>query len=273
MKMKTIVISMFLTISLLLSIPLASSQEVEDEIEFSYQSGAENGPEHWGEINVNWTKCGTGHQQSPIDLLNERVQVNPYLGRLHRSYRPANATMKNRGHDVELKWNEDAGSIQIDGDQYNLTQLHWHAPSEHTINGKRFAMEMHMVHLTPDGKKIAVIGFLYEYGHPDPLLNELEPYIKEISNEKHEEEWVGIIDPRKIKLGSRKYYRYMGSLTVPPCTEGVVWTIVKKIRTVTRDQVHLLKDAVHEEAQNNARPTQSIYDRMISMYRPMKINK
>ena len=74
----------------------------EDEHEFSYESGAENGPEHWGEINVNWTRCGTGHQQSPIDLLNERVQVNPYMGRLLRSYRLANAIMKNRGHDIEV---------------------------------------------------------------------------------------------------------------------------------------------------------------------------
>ncbi|XP_078180234.1 alpha carbonic anhydrase 7-like [Carex rostrata] len=266
MKMIKIVISTFLTISLLLSIPLVSSQEVEDEHEFSYELGAENGPEHWGEINVTWTKCGTGHQQSPVDLLNERVQVNPYMGRLLRSYQPANATMKNRGHDVELKLHEDAGSIQIDGNHYNLTQLHWHSPSEHTINGRRFAMEMHMVHQTQDGKKIAVIGFLYKYGRPDPLLDELEPYIKEIANKNNEEEWVGIVDPSKIKLGSRKYYRYMGSLTIPPCTEGVVWTILKKIRTVSRDQVHLLKDAVHEEAHDNSRPLQSIYDRMINMY-------
>ena len=74
----------------------------EDELEFSYEPGAESGPEHWGEINVNWTKCGAGHQQSPIDLLNERVQVNPYLGRLLRSYRQANAIMKNRGYDIEV---------------------------------------------------------------------------------------------------------------------------------------------------------------------------
>ncbi|KAJ4800954.1 Alpha carbonic anhydrase [Rhynchospora pubera] len=271
MTMKTILFSTFLTISLLFSIPLVSSQEVEDESEFSYVPGTENGPEHWGELNENWTMCGTGHQQSPIDLLNERVQVNPNLGRLIRSYRPANATMKNRGHDIELKWHEDAGTIQIDGYYYLLTQLHWHSPSEHTINGKRYEMEMHMVHQTSDGKKIAVIGFLYEYGHPDPFLAEMEPYIKEVGNLKDEEESVGIVDPRKIKLGSRKYYRYIGSLTTPPCTEGVTWTIVKKIRTVSREQLHLLKDAVHDEAHDNARPIQSIYDRMINMYRPQKI--
>ncbi|XP_078179641.1 alpha carbonic anhydrase 7-like [Carex rostrata] len=238
----------YLLVSLVFSIHLASSKKVEDEHEFSYKSGAENGPEHWGEINVNWTKCGTGHQQSPIDLLNERVQVNPYLGRLHRSYQPANAIMKNHGHDVELKWLEDAGIIQIDENNYHLIRLYWHTPSEHTINGRRFAMEMHMVHQTQDGKKIAVIGFLYKYGRPDPLVNELEPYIKENGNKTNEEESAGIVDPRKINPGSRKYYRYMGSLTIQ---KG----LCEKF-----------------DAHDNARPIQCIYDRIINMYRPMKID-
>ncbi|KAJ3677031.1 hypothetical protein LUZ60_002755 [Juncus effusus] len=267
-------VSPFLTISvslLLFFSPLISSQEVEDQHEFSYTPNTENGPEKWGEINKNWTICGTGHTQSPIDLLNERVEVQHYLRRLVRSYRPAKAIMKNRGHDIEVKWEGDAGSILIEGSTYSLNQLHWHSPSEHTINGRRYELEMHMVHVNSEGK-IAVVGFLYEYGHPDPLLTELEPYIKKLADITEKEEEIGEVDANKIKRGSRKYYRYIGSLTTPPCTEGVIWTIVKKVNTVSKEQVDLLKEAVHDHMMDNARPVQNIYDRTIGLYRPEKIH-
>ncbi|MFS7990205.1 putative carbonic anhydrase [Helianthus anomalus] len=78
----------------------------------------------------------------------------------------------------------------------------------------------------------------------------------------------GIINPREIQMSSRRYYRYIGSLTVPPCTENVVWTISKKIRTVSKDQVKLLREAVHDYAENNARPTQLDNQRDILLYGP-----
>ncbi|KAJ3677030.1 hypothetical protein LUZ60_002754 [Juncus effusus] len=261
-------ISSFLTIPLsllLFSVTFTSSEETD----FGYTPGTENGPEHWGQLNTNWTICGTGHAQSPIDLLNERVQVQPYLGRLVRSYQPAKATINNRGHDIEVKWDEDAGSIRIEGTTYNLLQLHWHSPSEHTINGRRYEMEMHMVHTSTDGK-IAVIGFLYQYGLPDPFLAEMEPYIKKVADATGKEEEIGLVDASKIKRGSRKYYRYIGSLTTPPCTEGLIWTIVKKVKSVSREQVNLLKEAVSDDMMYNARPVQNIYDRIIGLYVPEK---
>lgn len=138
----------------------------EDESEFSYEEGSPNGPQRWGEIREEWAICNNGDMQSPIDLLHERVKVLPGLGRLRRSYRAANATLKNRGHDImvapehslskqllassllhhpsfccatlmQLEWTEEAGRIHIDGTDYELKQCHWHSPSEHSINGKR----------------------------------------------------------------------------------------------------------------------------------------
>ncbi|KAK4482643.1 hypothetical protein RD792_009807 [Penstemon davidsonii] len=79
---------------------------------------------------------------------------------------------------------------------------------------------------------------------------------------------VGVIDPKLIKFGSRKYYRYIGSLTIPPCTQDIVWTIVRKVRTVTREQVELIREAVHDEAELNARPVQPLHDRSVKLYRP-----
>ncbi|XP_020108579.1 alpha carbonic anhydrase 7-like [Ananas comosus] len=252
---------------LLLSVPFSTSQEVENEEEFSYVQGSENGPEHWGEIHGEWAACGKGRSQSPIDLLNKRVQQVSSLGTLRRSYSPSNAILKNRGHDIMLQWEDDAGALWINGTTYDLKQLHWHSPSEHTINGQRYSLEMHMVHQSAD-QKIAVVGILYTTGRPDPFLARMESYIKKIGDTHEAEEKLGPVDPRSIKRGSRKYYRYMGSLTTPPCTEGVAWTIVKKVRTVSKEQVHLLREAVHDNFEMNARPIQKIYDRIVSLYRP-----
>ncbi|CAL9043880.1 alpha carbonic anhydrase 7-like [Musa acuminata AAA Group] len=263
---KPVIIFSFLTIFFLQSV-LVASQEVEDEKEFSYEKGSETGPEHWGEIHKDWAACGKGHMQSPIDLTHKRVQILPHLGRLRRSYHPAEAILKNRGHDIMLKWEEEAGGLWINGTEYALKQLHWHSPSEHTVDGRRFSLEMHMVHESTDNKT-AVVGILYTIGRHDPFLAKLERYIEKIADKHEAEEAVGMVDPRHIKRGSRKYYRYMGSLTTPPCTEGVVWTIVKKVRTVTRKQVALLREAVHDDSEMNARPTQKINDRMIGLYRP-----
>ncbi|KAJ6795372.1 alpha carbonic anhydrase 7-like [Iris pallida] len=250
---------------------LVTSQEVEDEHEFNYDiEDEEHGPEKWGELHKEWAACGKGKLQSPIDLSDDRVDVQPHLGLLNRSYRPAAAILKNRGHDIMLRFDEDAGSTSINGTKYPLKQLHWHSPSEHTVNGRRYSLELHMVHQTADDK-LAVVGILYKLGRPDPFLAEMEGYIKKLEGLVEKEEKVGTIDPRHIKRGSRKYYRYMGSLTVPPCTEGVVWTIVKKIRTVSRKQMNLLREAVHDDFNPNARPTQEMNDRTINFYRPKKL--
>ncbi|KAJ6810715.1 alpha carbonic anhydrase 7-like [Iris pallida] len=249
---------------------LVSSQEVEDEHEFNYDTeDEEHGPESWGRVHKEWAACGKGKLQSPIDLSDDRVGVVSHLGLLNRSYRPAQAILKNRGHDIMLRFEEDAGSISINGTNYPLKQLHWHSPSEHTVNGRRYSLELHMVHQTADDK-IAVVGILYKIGRPDPFLAKLEGYIENLTDV--EEEKVGMVDPRHVRRGSRKYYRYMGSLTVPPCTEGVVWTVVTKIRTASRKQIHLLREAVHEDFNPNARPIQEINDRTINLYRPKKLH-
>ncbi|XP_073111244.1 alpha carbonic anhydrase 7-like [Elaeis guineensis] len=166
-----------------------------------------------------------------------------------------------------LEWVEGGGWIRINGTEYQLKQCHWHSPSEHTIDGKRFDLEIHMVHESSD-EKIAVVGIIYKTGRPDTFLSELMEHIKEVADTEEKETNVGIVDPRHVKIGSRKYYRYMGSLTTPPCTQGVVWTITKKVRTVSREQVRLLREAVHDSAENNARPIQPINQREIQFYTP-----
>ncbi|KAI3683518.1 hypothetical protein L1987_84024 [Smallanthus sonchifolius] len=252
---------------IILCVPFATSQEVDDEHEFTYDVNSPNGPDHWGEIHPEWSMCNQGDLQSPIDLTHKRVQTTSNLGRLDRDYKSANATLINRGHDMMLKWSGGAGHIYINGTDYQLNQLHWHTPSEHTVNGRRYNLELHLVHQSTDGK-IAVVGIMYKIGRPDSLLSLMKPYFKALASAKGVEMSVGSIDPREIKIGSRKYYRYIGSLTTPPCHQNVIWTIVKKVRTASREQLYAIHEAVHDYAEANARPVQPLNNRWIKLYRP-----
>ncbi|KAK7324924.1 hypothetical protein VNO77_28874 [Canavalia gladiata] len=266
-KLATIVLIYSLFISLpFLSLPVMS-QEVEDEHEFSYDEKSETGPSHWGDIHPEWILCKNGSMQSPIDLLNNRIQIVSHLGSLHTNYMPSNATIKNRGHDIMLEWAAGAGYLQINETKYVLKQCHWHSPSEHTIDGKRLDLELHMVHETPSGQT-AVIGILYKIGKPDYFLSSLTNHLKAISDTTEAERVVGVVDPRQIKIVYKQYYRYIGSLTIPPCTQNVSWTIVKEIQSVSMEQVRLLRVAVHDESDTNARPLQPLNNRLLQLYEP-----
>ncbi|PQQ05426.1 alpha carbonic anhydrase 7 [Prunus yedoensis var. nudiflora] len=262
-----ILVCSFLIVLVLLLSYQATSDEVEDEREFNYEDDSEKGPARWGEIRQEWSLCNKGSMQSPIDLLDDRVEVVSDLGRLQGSYRPRNATLKNRGHDIMLKWEADAGFIRINGTLYQLKQCHWHSPSEHTVNDKSFDLEVHLVHQSPTGK-IAVTGILYKIGEPDPFLTSMMDYLVDISGTSEKQKVVGMVDPKQIKTGSTKYYRYIGSLTIPPCTQDVIWTIIEEVRSVSSEQVKFLRVAVHDESDTNARPVQPRNRRIVQLYKP-----
>ncbi|RLM61136.1 alpha carbonic anhydrase 7-like [Panicum miliaceum] len=245
-----------------------AQEETEHEEEFSYARGDEHGPEHWGEIKPEWAACGAGRMQSPIDLAHERVSLVRSLGYLDYAYRPAEASTVNRGHDIMVRFEGDAGGLVINGTAYHLKQLHWHSPTEHTVDGRRYDLELHLVHESAEGKA-AVIGILYEAGdRRDPLLHQMEPFIRRIADKRDREERVGVVDPRAVRGRASVYYRYMGSLTVPPCTEGVIWTILKRVHTVSKYQLELLRDAVHDDMEKNARPLQEANSRDVSIFQP-----
>ncbi|KAM3307494.1 bifunctional monodehydroascorbate reductase and carbonic anhydrase nectarin-3 [Capsicum chacoense] len=266
----TIIITKILFISSLFlssALFLARSGEVDDESDFSYDENAVNGPGNWSNIHPDWIKCNTGKMQSPIDFPNKKVEVVSNLGILQKFYKPSNATLLNRGHDIMVRWDGDAGFLKINETQYKLQQVHWHTPSEHTINGKRFDMEAHLVHASSDGKT-AVIGILYTIGLlPDILQTKLEKDLIALADKEGAERAIGIVDPNIIKLDGTTYYRYIGSLTTPPCTEGVVWTIDGKVNSATSGQIKLLQNAVVNGFESNARPFQP------SNGRPIKFNK
>ncbi|CAN6716140.1 unnamed protein product [Malus baccata var. baccata] len=184
----------------------------------------------------------------------------------------------------------DAGSIQINGTKYFLNECHWHTPSEHTINGIRslslssFVFKIQNVSSiseefsSADKNSVAVIAFLYQVGPPNAFLLKIDGVIptaplfqvnKDIlsmigTKEKH----FGVINPRDKIWRSLIFYRYIGSLTTPPCTEGVIWMVNERVNIVSREQLELLKQVVDDYAVMNARPLQPANGRGIKLYVP-----
>ncbi|KAF5183874.1 Carbonic anhydrase [Thalictrum thalictroides] len=251
-------------VALLLSAVSATEQKY---IPYSY-TGA-TGPEKWGSLSSYYSACSSGKAQSPINIVKKDVVVDPKLQTLLRNYSTTNATLINNGFNIGLRYGNGVGAAKIDGKPYSLKQLHWHTPSEHTIDGQRFPAELHLVHVGEDGS-IAVVAILFEYGHGDPLLYLLHDSLKKLTQETcsgDSEAQVPItLKAKPINKKSKKYYRYIGSLTTPPCFENVTWSILGKVRQISKEQVEALKAPLTAPFKNNSRPTQPLNGRKVELY-------
>ncbi|XP_010931134.1 alpha carbonic anhydrase 1, chloroplastic [Elaeis guineensis] len=265
MAVKKIVFALILA-----SVLVADADNNEHErVMFGY--GGPTGPEKWANLNPDYELCSKGQHQSPINIDENEVAYNPGLEALERDYVPANATLVNNGYHVALLFDNNVGTVLVDGKNYSLKSVHWHSPSEHTIDGERFPVELHMVHMSDDGKA-AVVAILYQYGRHDPLLVQIQKQLKEVDEEacRRDEEAhipVGVVQTRALKRHTNKYYRYSGSLTTPPCTENVTWSILAKVREMTKEQAAALQAPLHQEYRNNSRPTQPLNHRVVQLYR------
>ncbi|KAJ6838254.1 alpha carbonic anhydrase 7-like [Iris pallida] len=266
---RSILIFLCCVVPLLLQPSLTASQELDDENDFDYDPCSQLGPNNWGNLNAQWRACGTGKQQSPVNVDQSCAPPDPNLNALSTAYKRADAIMKNRGHDIMVEWPSGGGTLHIGSKPYELKQCHWHSPAEHTFNGIRYPLELHMVHQSNFDNETAVIGIMYGVGQPDTFITDkMMSKLSEFNSTGQNKSNLGITRPPRIP-DSSPYYRYLGSLTTPPCTEGVIWTLMKQTRTVSREQLDLLRDAVH--GNDNARPIQPLNGRIVSLYqRPRK---
>ncbi|KAG0499070.1 hypothetical protein HPP92_003761 [Vanilla planifolia] len=194
------------------------------QIWFGYKG---NAPANWGKLSPDYKTCSIGTHQSPINIAKDDVSLQNKLHDLHRQYVDANATVVNNGFNIMVRFIQNAGYMSQDGKHYRLEQLHWHTPSEHTFNMKRFPLEIHLVHKSDDDK-IIVVAILYEYGNIDPFIYQLKDAIIELAEKNNSNVSVGLVKTKSFRRHTRKFFKYIGSLTTPPCTENVTWYILGK---------------------------------------------
>ena len=212
----------------------------------------EGGPETWGHLKPEFAKCSTGQRQSPIDI---RGGIGVQLEPIQFDYRASGFSVIDNGHTVQV--NLPAGNtITVLGRRFELLQFHFHRPSEERINGKQHDMVAHLVHQDAEGK-LAVVAVLLDRGAAQPLI---QAVWNALPLEKNEAQAApGTIDLNKLLPEDRRYYTYMGSLTTPPCSEGVLWMVMKTPLPVSPEQI----DIFARLYPMNARPVQQMAGRLI----------
>ena len=189
-----------------------------DPVHWGYDG--EVAPEHWGDLSPDFAACAAGKEQSPVDI-PATAAVNP--PGLRFNYEPSALNIVNNGHTIQVNYN-GGSTLEFDGAAYPLLQFHLHALSEHTLNGAHTAMELHLVHKDGNGR-IAVVGVMIEEGAHNPTY---ETILAHMPVESGEPETIhgASLNSAELLPAERSYYRYNGSLTTPPCTEGVTWFVL-----------------------------------------------
>jgi len=209
-------------------------------------------PKHWGDIDPRFASCKNGLNQSPINLTRFTESELPAID---FNYHLTSTEILDNGHTEQINI-KNGSSITIDNITFELKQFHFHTPSENNINGKSFPLEAHFVHASKDGK-LAVVAVMFEEGEANTALTELWENIPKKVGEHH------TLDAKHLNAllpKERDYYRFNGSLTTPPCTEGVRWLVMKKPVTVSKAQIETFaKVMLHQ----NNRPIQPTNARVI----------
>ena len=214
--------------------------------------GGEGGPAEWGKLRPDFSTCANGQRQSPIDI---RGGVKVDLEPIKFNYRPTGFNVLDNGHTVQANLGQ-GNSIEVGGRRYDLVQFHFHRPSEERINGKQFDMVAHLVHKDPEGR-LAVVAVLMDQGKQHPMV---QLVWNSLPLEKNDELQSPVpLDMNLMLPEDRRYYTYMGSLTTPPCSEGVLWLVLKQPAQLSAEQLAVFTKLYPM----NARPIQQASGRMV----------
>ena len=214
--------------------------------------GGEGAPAHWGALKPEFATCASGRRQSPIDI-RDGIAVD--LQPVQFDYRPSDFSVIDNGHTVQVNL-APGNSIEVIGRRYELQQFHFHRPSEERINGRQYDLSAHLVHRDPEGR-LAVVAVVLERGAAQPVVQQVWNNLPLEKNEAVPAPTA--IDPAALLPTDRRYFTYMGSLTTPPCSEGVLWMVMQQPVPVSPQQI----DIFSRLYPMNARPVQQAAGRLI----------
>jgi carbonic anhydrase len=226
--------------------------------------GAERGPAAWGSLAAEYASCSAGQAQSPIDIAGATPAAN--LPALSATYRPASlriihhahkADVVNTGHSIQVNYT-DGDTLAVGADKYALVQYHFHSPSEHHVAGASFPMEMHLVHKSEDNR-LAVVGVLIREGRTNAAFDPVWSNLPDTRGEEVVHDSV-MVDVDALLPRDRMSYRYDGSLTTPPCSEGVKWFVLTTPIELSAEQVAAFRAVLV----GNNRPVQPLNARVIA---------
>lgn len=223
------------------------------EVHWAYEG--EGGPEAWGQLKSDFKTCAIGKRQSPIHIEDGATLQGP-AEPIQFSYRASDGTVVNNGHTIQVDVVGD-NSITVRGATYKLLQFHFHHPSEERINNKVYSMVAHLVHRNAEGQ-LAVVAVLLDPGTANGLINKVWTYMPLDAGDKVRTP-AGLLDLSELLPKDQRYYQFLGSLTTPPCTEGVLWLVLKQPTTVSPEQIKLFSQLYPM----NARPVQPTHGRPI----------
>jgi len=244
--------SKYLGASLLIAGICLSGTAMSDEKAHWTYSGDE-GPQHWGELDSKYAACAAGKNQSPIDLSG---MIDGKLPKIAVDYKAGGNEIVNNGHTIQVNY-APGSSITVSGHTFELKQFHFHSPSENTIEGKSYPMEAHFVHADKDGN-LAVIALMFQEGAANAELEKAWAHMPEEADEKGS--LPAAVDANALLPHKHTYYRFNGSLTTPPCSEGVWWLVMKSHASASKEQLEKFAHTLHHP---NNRPVQPVNARMI----------
>jgi carbonic anhydrase len=208
----------------------------------------------WGDLSAEFKECKLGKEQSPIDISTKATQ-KAGLPAIGFNYKPGSGEVINNGHTIQINLT-DAGSAKLAGGEYQLLQFHFHTPSEEKVDGKNFAMVAHLVHKTAGGG-LGVVAVLFREGNENAAL---KPVFESMpAKEGGKVQLKAKLNPADLLPADKGYYAFKGSLTTPPCSEGVAWQVMKQPVELSKAQI----DAFRRLYKMNARPVQPLNGRKV----------
>jgi carbonic anhydrase len=224
---------------------------------WTYGKDAVDGPHKWGSLAGDFAACEQGKEQSPIDLKGAIMKADAPEIKWH--YHPTALNIENNGHTVVANMPHNQNYITIAGEKYTLAQFHFHNPSEHKIAGLASDMELHFVHKNQKGE-LAVIGVMIneKSGHENTLFKPLWAELPRAAHSKSESH--PSLDLAKLLPTHRDFFHYAGSLTTPPCSQGVRWFVLREPMTLSGGQIDMYA-SLFDTPTN--RPVQSLFGREI----------